>query len=135
MEVLSDEIEDKILQANSALLYPETEIGESPESITSMTSEIKLEQLVVLDASWRKSKRMLFSNPILQKLPRLSLSDTPPSQYEVRKSTMPGALSTLESVLEAYKIIEPKNDLSGLLKPFERMIQIQRKFTEKTIED
>ena len=30
-------------------------------------------RLIVLDGTWRKSRKMLYRNPLLQQLPRLSL--------------------------------------------------------------
>lgn len=128
-ELLDEELISRIENSNSLLLYPDTQIGSTGEEFSEKAGYGKLEQLIVLDASWKKSKKMLFSNPALQKLPRLSLSDTQPSQYRIRKSAIKGALSTLESVVEAYKVIEPESDLTSLMRPFERMIQIQKKYS------
>ncbi|HEX8885904.1 MAG TPA: tRNA-uridine aminocarboxypropyltransferase [Noviherbaspirillum sp.] len=63
-------------------------------------------RLVVLDATWRKSRKMLALNPALQALPRLSLSAPPPSQYRIRKAHKPGQLSTLEAVCHALAQLE-----------------------------
>lgn len=63
-------------------------------------------RLVVLDATWRKSRKMLALNPALQALPRLSLSAPPPSQYLIRKAHKPGQLSTLEAVCHALARLE-----------------------------
>jgi DTW domain-containing protein YfiP len=40
---------------------------------------------------------MLHLNPALQTLPRLALSDMPPSNYRIRKAHAPDQLSTLEA--------------------------------------
>ena len=58
-------------------------------------------RLVVLDATWRKSRKMLYLNPALQQLPRLPLRDTPPSHYLIRKAHAPNQLSTLEATCYA----------------------------------
>lgn len=63
-------------------------------------------RLVVLDATWRKSRKMLALNPALQALPRLSLTAPPPSQYRIRKAHRPGQLSTLEAVCHALAQLE-----------------------------
>lgn len=63
-------------------------------------------RLVVLDATWRKSRKMLALNPALQALPRLSLSAPPPSHYRIRKAHKPGQLSTLEAVCHALAQLE-----------------------------
>ncbi|AVR97830.1 tRNA-uridine aminocarboxypropyltransferase [Pseudoduganella armeniaca] len=62
--------------------------------------------LVVLDATWRKSRKMLYLNPALQALPRLALRDVPASQYRIRKAHAPGQLSTLEATVHALSQLE-----------------------------
>lgn len=62
--------------------------------------------LVVLDATWRKSRKMLYLNPALQALPRLALRDVPPSHYRIRKAHAPGQLSTLEATVHALAQLE-----------------------------
>ncbi|MBY0243472.1 MAG: DTW domain-containing protein [Burkholderiaceae bacterium] len=62
--------------------------------------------LVVLDATWRKSRKMLYLNPALQRLPRLPLRDMPASHYRIRKAHAPDQLSTLEAVAYALGQIE-----------------------------
>lgn len=54
-------------------------------------------RLVVLDGTWRKSRKMLYQNPLLQSLPRLVLSDVPASHYLIRKAHGADQLSTLEA--------------------------------------
>jgi DTW domain-containing protein YfiP len=54
-------------------------------------------RLVVLDGTWRKSRKMLYQSPPLQQLPRLALRNLPPSHYRIRKAHGPDQLSTLEA--------------------------------------
>ena len=54
-------------------------------------------RLVVLDGTWRKSRKMLYQNPLLQCLPRLALNDVPASHYLIRKAHAADQLSTLEA--------------------------------------
>lgn len=61
--------------------------------------------LVVLDGTWRQSRRMLQANPLLQALPRCALTGEPPSRYAVRKAHRPGQLSTLEATVLALRQI------------------------------
>lgn len=63
-------------------------------------------RLVVLDATWRKSRKMLHLSPLLQGLPRLSLDDAPASRYVIRKAHQPGQLSTLEATCAALAQLE-----------------------------
>ena len=126
-EQFSDEEVKSLLAPASALLYPSLDWlpkapnqsdGQSPDSVT--------EQLVVIDATWRKSKKILHLHPELQELNRISLEGYGKSKYRIRSSSMDHGLSTLESVVEAMGQLEPKMDFSPMLKPFEKMISLQR---------
>ena len=63
-------------------------------------------RLVVLDGTWRKSRKMLAINPLLQSLPRLSLAEPPPSRYRVRRAEQTQQRSTLEATLLALQQLE-----------------------------
>jgi len=84
------------------LLYPET--PDAPAAAPLPLPE-RL-RLVVLDATWRKSRKMLHLNPVLRQLPRLALSDMPASHYRIRKAHAPDQLSTLEAGAHALGQIE-----------------------------
>jgi DTW domain-containing protein YfiP len=58
-------------------------------------------RLVVLDGTWRKSRKMLYLNPLLQGLPRVALQGMPASHYRIRKAHAPDQLSTLEAAAYA----------------------------------
>lgn len=53
---------------------------------------------------------MLYLNPLLQTLPRLSLRDVPASQYLIRKAHGPGQLSTLEAACYALMQLERSDE-------------------------
>ncbi|WP_157960378.1 tRNA-uridine aminocarboxypropyltransferase [Marinimicrobium alkaliphilum] len=77
-------------------------------------------RLVVLDATWRKSRKLLHLNPALGRLPRLSLEHTPPSRYRIRKAHQPNQLSTLEASCYALSLLEQGAvDYTPLLDRFE----------------
>ena len=63
-------------------------------------------RLIVLDGTWRKSRKMLYRNPLLQQLPRLSLQRMPASHYLIRKAHRPDQLSTLEATCAALAQLE-----------------------------
>jgi DTW domain-containing protein YfiP len=63
-------------------------------------------RLIVLDGTWRKSRKLLYLNPPLQQLPRLSLHDLPASNYRIRRAHRPDQLSTLEAVCAALAQLE-----------------------------
>jgi DTW domain-containing protein YfiP len=82
--------------------------------------------LVVLDATWRKSRKMLYLNPALQRLPRLPLRDMPASHYRIRKAHAPDQLSTLEAVAYALGQVEhDEGKYAPLIAAFDRFVEQQ----------
>jgi DTW domain-containing protein YfiP len=65
-------------------------------------------QLVLLDATWRKARKMLALNPLLQALPRWGLCELPPSRYAIRKAQRPEQRSTLEAACLGLGQLERK---------------------------
>ena len=93
----------------TVLLYPPTEYeGHAAPALLDATQLVNLQyvRLVVLDATWRKSRKMLHLSPGLQRLPRLTLDDVPASRYAIRKAHKPGQLSTLEATCAALAQLE-----------------------------
>lgn len=90
-------------QARPVLLYPDTPGLQAGAVAIDASQPLRL---VVLDATWRKSRKMLALNPALQALPRLPLQAPPPSRYLVRKAHRAGQLSTLEAVCLALAQLE-----------------------------
>lgn len=89
----------------SALLYPQTDEAEVRPVVE--TSEAPIRQLVVLDATWRKSHKMLHLNPLLHTLPRVALQPTGRSAYAgLRKAHRSDQFSTLEATCLALAQLE-----------------------------
>ena len=63
-------------------------------------------RLVVLDATWRKSRRMLYDSPWLQRLPRLGLGALPPSRYRLRRARGADQRSTFEAAVLALAALD-----------------------------
>jgi DTW domain-containing protein YfiP len=104
------------------LLYPD----ERPQAGEGLVAPPACRRLVVLDATWRKSRKMLLLNPLLQGLPRLALLDPPASRYTVRKAQLGHQLSTLEaSVLALQQLEGPSGALADLLKGFDGFVAQQ----------
>ncbi|NHZ98348.1 tRNA-uridine aminocarboxypropyltransferase [Massilia sp. CCM 8734] len=97
----------------AVLLYPDTpddrSLGMPTPPLGLLGAPGKL-LLVVLDGTWRKSRKMLYLNPLLHALPRLPLSDMPPSHYRIRKAHAPDQLSTLEATCHALGEIDGDHD-------------------------
>ena len=105
------------------LLYPAT-----PGFVPPVLEPVPPERLrlVVLDATWRKSRKMLHVNPELQRLPRLALHDVPASAYRIRKAHAPHQLSTLEAAALALGQMESNADAyRPLLQAFDGFVQQQ----------
>ena len=81
--------------------------------------------LVVPDGTWRKARKMLHLNPLLAALPRVTLAQGAVSRYRLRKAPGPGALSTIEAVVQALQTLEAPASFEPLLKPFEALIEGQ----------
>ena len=121
---------DALLHADGrtpVLLYPETP-GAPAAPAHSLAPPEGL-RLVVLDATWRKSRKMLHLNPILQSLPRLALQDMPASNYRIRKAHAPDQLSTLEATAHALGQVGAGFALlAPLFEAFDGFVQQQAAF-------
>ncbi|MCG8292113.1 tRNA-uridine aminocarboxypropyltransferase [Pseudomonas entomophila] len=105
-----------------ALLFP----GEGAEVLQAYGYDDNLPLLLIVpDGTWRKARKMLYLNPLLEALPRVTLGDVRPSRYRLRKAPEPGALSTLEAVVQALNVLEAPTDFDALLRPFEALIEGQ----------
>ncbi|WP_409266365.1 tRNA-uridine aminocarboxypropyltransferase [Massilia sp. BHUDP2] len=121
---------DALLHADGrvpVLLYPDTPGDASlpaPPPFEAMVAERV--RLVVLDATWRKSRKMLYLNPALQALPRLALVDVAPSNYRIRKAHAPHQLSSLEAAVLALAQLEGDDaPFQPLFDAFEGFVQQQ----------
>ena len=115
----------------TALLYPETDgsashLGVSPDE---KTQSAQIVRLVIIDATWRKSRLMIHANPALQSLPRLALNDVPESRYAIRKAHAEHQLSTLEATHLALRQLEPGNaGIDALSEAMNALMALQRPF-------
>ncbi|XP_010448776.1 PREDICTED: uncharacterized protein LOC104731179 [Camelina sativa] len=112
----------------SALLFP------SEESVKindlRQKEELKLKNLIVLDGTWSKARRIYLENPWLKILcchVKLEIEGT--SLYkEVRRQPRAGCLSTIESIVYAMKEMgEDPKGLDNMLNVFESMVEDQRR--------
>ena len=82
------------------LLYPDVSAAPAPPS-PPLTPGTPL-RLVVIDATWRKSLRLLLEHPALAALPRLALQAPAPTRYRaIRAARRPDQVSTLEATVQA----------------------------------
>ena len=113
--VVGEVFDDAALQAlmpddkTTVLLYPPTDYeGHAAPAQVDVAAlrDLQKLRLIVLDATWRKSRKMLHQSPALQRLPRLALDDVPQGRYAIRKAHAPGQLSTLEATCAALAQLE-----------------------------
>lgn len=104
------------LPVHPLLLYPDTahpaalHLPPPPAlALGALPGPVQL-RLVVLDGTWRKSRKMLYLNPPLQQLARWPLQGLPASRYRIRKAHAPDQLSTLEATCAALAQLEGDAD-------------------------
>ncbi len=114
------------------LLYPRAASDPAPLgdfTVNGPAQNTPRNCLVVLDATWRKSRKMLHLSPWLQGLPRLALTDAPASRYTIRKAHRAGQLSTLEATCAALSALEGESAgdrLAPLLSAFDGFVAQQQ---------
>lgn len=117
---------------HSILLYPDSPEDKTlgilkPPTLNQAWLENPAQlRLIVLDGTWRKSRKMLYRNPLLQQLPRLQLRGMSASQYLIRKAHRPDQLSTLEATCAAMAELEGNAEkFSPLLSAFDGFVAQQ----------
>lgn len=106
---------------DTRLLYPDVPLAPAPPASPDIApAAAGSVRLVVLDATWRKSLRMLLEHPVLSALPRLSLDAPAPTRYRaIRAARRPDQVSTLEATVQALAWLEgPCFDAAPLLDAF-----------------
>lgn len=136
--VVGEAWDDAALQAlmpddkTTVLLYPPTDYEghAAPAALDpAHLRDLHALRLVVLDATWRKSRKMLHLSPALQRLSRLALDAVPESRYAIRKAHAPGQLSTLEATCAALAQLEgDATRWQPLLAAFDGFVAQQRIF-------
>jgi len=111
--------------AQTAVLYPIEEAIVLTEETRGMET-FRLKTLIVIDATWRKAKKMWELQPLLQNLICLRLTNEQISNYRIRKVPKDGYLSTIESVVVALRLLEDRQQAyKPLIDLFSEMIDFQ----------
>lgn len=97
--------------------HPATPFVAHSSSSTSIITTTPL--FVLLDATWQEARKMVRKSPWLANLPRLSLTPTALSQYQLRRNQQAGNLCTCETGIA----------LLSLLNEPQQAEQLQRYFT------
>ena len=100
-------LKDKILSNKDQyfLLFP----GSQAKTFDSYqpAAERPVYNLIIIDGTWRKAKKLLHQNPWLAELRHLTLDSSYNAQYGIRKTSIDNGLSTIEAV--AYCLREMEN--------------------------
>lgn len=127
--VVGDRFDDATLHAllhppgmQVHLLYPDVPAAPAPPAPALNPAEPL--RLLVIDATWRKSLRMLLEHLALAALPRLTFSNPAPTRYRaIRAARHPDQLSTLEATVHALATTEGREfDGEPLLAAFGRFV-------------
>jgi len=104
-------------------LFPAEE-GSQSQTVVGK-GELEASLLIVPDGTWRKARKIVRANPVLSTLPRFSLPSGAPSEYRIRKTREPAAVSTIEAIARSLSILEPEQSFERLLTPFKAQIEQQ----------
>ncbi|MDG4813483.1 DTW domain-containing protein [Hydrogenovibrio sp. 3SP14C1] len=101
------------------LLYPPEEGTDAPDVLSASdvarTLPLKSVRVLVLDGTWRKTRKMLFLNPELAALPRIQIHPNKPSVYSIRKQKNAQSFSTLEAIKQLLIELDPQFDFGDNL--------------------
>lgn len=116
------------------LTQPFARTADSPVLIYPGPTSLPLQELareprrplLFIDATWRKSRRMLMEHAWLEALPRYELPTPPPSRYRIRREPKPEAISTLEAIVHCLGLLEgDAKRYQPLLEQMDRLVDEQ----------
>ena len=98
-----------------------------PGHATTSVEQARPKTLVVLDGTWRQTRKMLRRLPELGRFPRFSVSPAADgaARDRLREAPRPGALSTLESIAEALSKLD--SPATG-----QRLLALHEQFVART---
>ncbi|WP_172962308.1 tRNA-uridine aminocarboxypropyltransferase [Hydrocarboniclastica marina] len=115
-----DELQPRIDTARGALLFP----GSGSEGLESSHPCLSRDW-ILLDATWRKARKMLLMTPWLAALPRYEFTRPPSSSYRIRKGPNTSSLSTLEAIEHLITLTTPACDTAPLQEGLQALVQAQ----------
>jgi DTW domain-containing protein YfiP len=109
-------LDDLLAEPGAAVLFPDPDAAPLDPLRPPRT-------LVVPDGSWRQARRIARREGGLAALPRVRLSDTAPSAYQLRCHPSPDRLATFEAIAQALGVLEGPELEATLLAGFDRFVQ------------
>ena len=92
------------------LLYP----SENAEPLSERELMDSATRFILLDGTWKKTKRLIYQNPWLSKIKHRVIKREVPPLYKIRKEMSESHYSTLEVYSDLWQKIEPKNRYKAL---------------------
>ena len=104
-------------QLDSQLTNTSANIKTNKIAQTITITEQPIKGLLLIDATWQESQKMIRQSPWLMQLPKLSLQASE-SQYLLRRNQSESGLCTLESLAHALHALHHKQNSQDLLQFF-----------------
>jgi DTW domain-containing protein YfiP len=104
------------------LIYP----SDQATKLTEVQNVKQCDHLILLDATWRKAKKLWLNNPWLHNLTACAIEPEQTSAYHIRKAPDNNSLSTLEALAETLRVVEGVNP-----KPFMSLLADMQKHWPK----
>ncbi len=128
-----DSLREQIDAASSLLIFP-CEINQVVIKEGCRSNFTLPHNLVLIDATWRKAKKIFALNSWLQQLPSARIEAANKTQYAIRHSRLEGSLSTIEALTIGLDSMS-NVDTRPLRNVFRAMIQQQMKFMPKNVRE
>jgi DTW domain-containing protein YfiP len=123
-----DAIRPAWLPSSAALLYP----AQGARELESLAEHERPENLVVIDGTWHTARTLYRDKSWLRELPCYKLSPKSASRYRIRREPNREALSTVEAIVEALRVLEPDTpNIDTLISAFDSMIDRQLYYVQR----
>lgn len=113
----------------SFLVYPSEKSIPLQQALDSAKQHNKTAHFIILDGTWQEAKKMERKSPWLDNLPRVHLTPTQLSNYQLRRNQSEGHLCTLEVASEILALHENAAQaqlLNDFLTYFSRVFQADK---------
>lgn len=105
------------------LLFPSDESAPISEVKQQTLTMDKTPLFIILDGTWQEAGKMLRKSPWLQSLPKVHLTPSRSSTYQLRRNQQQGHLCTLEVCCELLNSFDQGNSAEQLLRFFDHYMK------------
>lgn len=107
---------------DAAVLFPDPDAA----PLDALSPAERPAHLVVIDGTWAHASQLRRNHPALAPLRAVTLPPGPPSRYRIRREPSDEAISTIEAIARALRVLEPETEgIDALVDSFETMIDDQ----------